>query len=50
VHASRRVMIGTVTAIADKLVEQRERHGFSYVSVPSTGHRRFCSSGCAPCR
>jgi hypothetical protein len=26
-------LIGTVDAIVDKLVEQRERHGISYISV-----------------
>jgi len=33
VLASPGVMIGSVEAIVDKLLEQRERHGFSYVSV-----------------
>jgi alkanesulfonate monooxygenase SsuD/methylene tetrahydromethanopterin reductase-like flavin-dependent oxidoreductase (luciferase family) len=33
VLASPRVMIGSVDAIVDKLVEQRERYGFSQVSV-----------------
>jgi probable F420-dependent oxidoreductase len=33
VLASPLVMIGSLDAIVDKLLEQRERHGFSYVSV-----------------
>jgi probable F420-dependent oxidoreductase len=33
VFASHRICIGSVDAIVEKLLEQRERHGFSYVSV-----------------
>jgi probable F420-dependent oxidoreductase len=33
VLASNRILIGSVDAIVEKLLEQREKHGFSYVSV-----------------
>lgn len=33
VLAAPRILIGSVDAIVEKLLEQRERHGFSYVSV-----------------
>jgi hypothetical protein len=33
VLASPCVLIGSIDAIVEKLLEQRERHGFSYLSV-----------------